>query len=85
MTVSKLTKPTVTNGIEKRTTDTPEKRQRIETQVIRQIYRASWEKERHNGHGRQTQSNDNQQINKTDRDKWERKTHYGQPEKKTKN
>ena len=49
MAVSKLTKPTVTNGNEKRTTGT-EKAQRTETQAIRQIYRASREKERHNGH-----------------------------------
>ena len=49
MTVNKLTKLTVTNGNEKRTTGT-EKAQRTETQAIRQIYRASREKERHNGH-----------------------------------
>ena len=29
------------------------------------------------GTGRQRQSNDSQQINKTDRDKWERKMHNG--------
>ena len=52
------------------------------TQTIRQIYRACQEKERHNGHGRQIQSNDNQQINKTDHDKWERETHNGHPKKR---
>ena len=44
-----------------------EQGQRIETQIIRQIHRACREKEQHNGHGRQTQSNGSQQINKTDR------------------
>ncbi len=60
---------------------TPKKGQRIEKQTIRQIYRASREKELHNGHRRQTQLNDNQQINKTDCDKWERKMHNGHWEK----
>ena len=32
------------------------------------------------GTGRQRQSNDSQQINKTDRDKWERKMHNGHRE-----
>ena len=50
MTISKLTKLTVTNVNEKRTTGNRKKRQRIETQTIGKASCASRGKELHNGH-----------------------------------